>query len=252
MFVLDATCPLVSKVHLDAERHHAAGRELIPDRPRRPYRGGGHARPTAPTARSRSWSPRRTWRASSRAIPENLAFVTQTTLSVDDTQGVVEALRARFPAIVGPHGKDICYATTNRQDAVKAIAPGCDLMLVVGSPTSSNSMRLVEVALRAGARSAHLLGRRGRVGLGLGSTALETLGLTAGASAPDGLVDEVMAALAAALHARRGGGRCGARGRDLQAAASADGLTARRRPAVLPPTSKCFGWAQMHEARRGG
>jgi 4-hydroxy-3-methylbut-2-en-1-yl diphosphate reductase len=128
--------------------------------------------------------------------PANLAYVTQTTLSVDDTAGIVEALKARFPAIQGPHREDICYATTNRQEAVKRLAAQCDLVLVVGSPRSSNSQRLVEVALRAGARAAYLLDDSS----GLDPAWLEgvtTLCLTAGASAPEVLVEGVLTALAA-------------------------------------------------------
>jgi len=126
--------------------------------------------------------------------PANLAYVTQTTLSVDDTAGIVEALKARFPAIQGPHREDICYATTNRQEAVKRLAAQCDLVLVVGSPRSSNSQRLVEVALRAGATAAYLLDDAS----GLDPAWLDgvsTLGLTAGASAPEELVQELITRL---------------------------------------------------------
>ena len=126
--------------------------------------------------------------------PGRLAFVTQTTLSVDDTADIVAALQARFPAIVGPHKEDICYATTNRQEAVKAMAPECDALLVVGAPNSSNSRRLVEVAQKAGCGHAQLVQRATDIDW----RALEgvrTLGLTAGASAPEVLIDEVVAAL---------------------------------------------------------
>jgi 4-hydroxy-3-methylbut-2-enyl diphosphate reductase len=123
--------------------------------------------------------------------PERLAFVTQTTLSVDDTAGIVAALQARFPAIVGPHKEDICYATTNRQEAVKAMAPKADAMLVVGAPNSSNSKRLVEVGARPPAAYAQLVQRASDIDW----RALEgiaTLGVTAGASAPEVLVNEVV------------------------------------------------------------
>ena len=128
------------------------------------------------------------------ADPARLAFITQTTLSVDDTAEIVAVLRDRFPAIEGPKREDICYATTNRQAAVKAVAPECDLVVVIGSPNSSNSQRLREVAERAGARRAILLPRADA----LDWTALEgvaTLGMTAGASAPEWLVEELIARL---------------------------------------------------------
>ncbi len=193
MFFLDATCPLVSKVHLDAERHFAAGRELVL------IGHAGHIEVVGTlgqlppgsitlvesTADAEAFEPR---------DPQSLAFITQTTLSVDDTHDVVEVLRRRFPGIAGPHGKDICYATTNRQEAVKTVAAACDVLLVVGSSTSSNSRRLVEVALRAGARAAHLLDDASDLDFAW-LDGVETLGLTAGASAPDCLVDGVMDAL---------------------------------------------------------
>ena len=127
--------------------------------------------------------------------PENLAFLTQTTLSVDDTAAVVDALKARFPAIRAPRSEDICYATSNRQAAVKAIAPKCDKMLVIGAPNSSNSLRLAEVAERSGS-PARLIQRAADIDWDwLGEP--RTLGLTAGASAPELLVREVLDALAA-------------------------------------------------------
>jgi 4-hydroxy-3-methylbut-2-enyl diphosphate reductase len=128
------------------------------------------------------------------AEPENLAFITQTTLSVDDTAEIIEILRSRFPHIEGPRREDICYATTNRQAAVKAIAQACDLLIVIGSPNSSNSQRLREVAERAGAGRALLVPKVGDFDF----AALEgvrTVGITAGASAPESLVQEVLAAL---------------------------------------------------------
>jgi 4-hydroxy-3-methylbut-2-enyl diphosphate reductase len=195
LFFLDATCPLVSKVHLDAERHHAAGREIVlighaghpevegtlgqlPD---------GAISLIETVADAEAFVPR---------DPENLAFVTQTTLSVDDTQAIVAVLQARFPAMTAPHREDICYATTNRQDAVKQLAEGCDLVLVVGSVKSSNSQRLVEVALRAGARDAQLIDDASALDPAW-LEGVRTLGLTAGASAPEVLVEGVIAALSA-------------------------------------------------------
>ena len=194
LFFLDATCPLVSKVHLDAERHVAAGREALL------IGHAGHPEVIGTLGQApagaivlietlddvAAFTPR---------DPDNLAYVTQTTLSVDDTLGIVEALKARFPAIQGPHREDICYATTNRQEAVKRLAAACDLVLVVGSPRSSNSQRLVEVALRAGAKAAHLLDDAGALDPAW-LDGVATLGLTAGASAPEVLVEGVLSALA--------------------------------------------------------
>ena len=125
------------------------------------------------------------------ADPDALAYITQTTLSVDDTADVIEALRRRFPSIAGPRSEDICYATTNRQDAVKAIAARCDAMLVIGAPNSSNSQRLVEVAVKRGCRDARLVQRASEIDWAWLS-AVRCLGLTAGASAPEILVDEVI------------------------------------------------------------
>jgi len=190
MFYLDATCPLVSKVHLDAERHFEAERHVIL------VGHAGHPEVDGTLGQlpkgaitlvetlqdALSFQPK---------DPQNLAFVTQTTLSMDDTAEIVTALRSRFPAILGPHGKDICYATTNRQEAIKAIAPGCDLVLVVGSRTSSNSQRLVEVALRAGAANAKLIDDAGDVDPDW-FEGVDTVGLSAGASAPEILVETVL------------------------------------------------------------
>jgi 4-hydroxy-3-methylbut-2-enyl diphosphate reductase len=195
LFYLDATCPLVSKVHLDAERHHAAGREVVLiGHAGHPEVEGtlGQLPPGTMTLvetveDARAFTPR---------DPENVAFVTQTTLSVDDTAEIVGVLKARFPAMGAPHREDICYATTNRQEAVKRLAAACDLVLVVGSSKSSNSQRLVEVALRAGARDARLIDDAAA----LDPAWLErvsTLGLTAGASAPEVLVEGVVEALSA-------------------------------------------------------
>jgi 4-hydroxy-3-methylbut-2-enyl diphosphate reductase len=133
-------------------------------------------------------------RAIKPADPDNVAFLTQTTLSVDDTSEIVGILQQRFPNIVGPKGEDICYATSNRQESVKAIAHECDLVLVIGAPNSSNSQRLVEVAARSGAK-AYLVQRAAEISLNW-FDGVKTLGLTAGASAPEVLVREIIDALA--------------------------------------------------------
>ena len=195
---LDATCPLVSKVHVEAERHHAAGRHILLI---------GHAghpevigtmgqlpdgaitlietvedaeavqRPLSPDGRD-----------------QQLAYATQTTLSMDDTAEILRTLKRRFPELPDPHKEDICYATTNRQEAVKVLADGCELVLVVGSPNSSNSVRLVEVALRGGAADARLVDDASHVDWswfeGVG-----TVGVTAGASAPEPLIQALIAAI---------------------------------------------------------
>jgi 4-hydroxy-3-methylbut-2-en-1-yl diphosphate reductase len=193
LFTLNATCPLVSKVHVEAEHHHAAGRHVVligheghPEVEGTLGQLAHGAITLIQTARdAEAFAP---------ADPANLAFITQTTLSVDDTEEIVAVLRRRFPAIAGPHREDICYATTNRQDAMKRIARRADLVLVIGAPNSSNSVRLVEVALKAGARDAMLIQRAGDIDWPL-LDGVETLGLSAGASAPELLVEEVIAAL---------------------------------------------------------
>ena len=190
MLFVDATCPLVSKVHIEAARHHENGLQMVMI---------GHAGHPE-TIGTMGQLPEgevllvETVEDVARVAvrdPARLAFVTQTTLSVDDTADIVAALKARFPAIVGPHKEDICYATTNRQEAVKAMAPMCDAMLVVGAPNSSNSKRLVEVGTRAGCGYAQLVQRAADIDWraleGIGS-----LGITAGASAPEVLVNEVI------------------------------------------------------------
>jgi 4-hydroxy-3-methylbut-2-en-1-yl diphosphate reductase len=195
MIYLDATCPLVSKVHVEAERHHAAGREIVLiGHSGHPEVVGtmGQLPPGAVTLlqtveEAEAFTPR---------DPANLAFVTQTTLSLEDTAEMVDALRRRFPEIAAPHKEDICYATTNRQDAVKALAARCDLLLVVGAGNSSNSVRLVEVGLRAGARDAKLVDEAAHIDWSW-FDGIETLGLTAGASAPELLVQGVLAAVSA-------------------------------------------------------
>ena len=191
---LDATCPLVSKVHREAERHHADGRQIVL------IGHAGHPEvigtmgqlPDGAVVLVETVDDVATVAV---ADPDNLAYATQTTLSVDDTAAVVAALQARFPKIAGPRKEDICYATTNRQAAVKAIAARCDALLVIGAPNSSNSKRLVEVAMRAGCARALLVQRAADIDWAeLGRP--RTLGITAGASAPEVLVEEVIAACA--------------------------------------------------------
>jgi len=200
MIYVDATCPLVSKVHVEAQRHFEAGREIVL------IGHGGHPEvigtmgqlpPGAialieTVADAEAFTPR---------DPTRLSFVTQTTLSVDDTAEIVAALQRRFPAIAAPHKEDICYATTNRQDAVKAMARDADLVLVIGSPKSSNSVRLVEVAKRAGAKDARLVGAAEDVDWGWFEGA-RVVGVTAGASAPEDLVEGLIAAIASRYAAR--------------------------------------------------
>jgi 4-hydroxy-3-methylbut-2-enyl diphosphate reductase len=194
MFVLDATCPLVTKVHVQARRHYDEGREIVL------IGHAGHVEvigtmgqlpPGAITlletvADAEKFEPK---------DPGNLGFVTQTTLSVDDTSEIVGVLQRRFPSIAVPHKEDICYATTNRQDAVKRVAPNVDAMIVVGSRNSSNSLRLVEVAERAGCRRAMLVDRASEIPWDR-LEGIRTLGVSAGASAPEQLVDEVIDAFA--------------------------------------------------------
>ena len=192
LFWLDATCPLVSKVHREAERHHADGRQVILI---------GHAGHPEVIGTMGQLPPGAVVLVESVADvealqvadPDRLAYATQTTLSVDDTAGIVAALRRRFPLIAGPRKEDICYATTNRQAAVKAIAARCDLLLVIGAPNSSNSLRLVEVARQAGCRRALLVQRAAAIDW-TALAGIGTLGITAGASAPELLVEEVLAA----------------------------------------------------------
>lgn len=190
LFYLDATCPLVSKVHKQAMRHQRLGRHvLLIGHAGHPEVIGtmGQLPDGAVTlieteADAASFQP---------ADPEALGFVTQTTLSVEDTAGIIRALEDRFPALQAPAAESICYATTNRQDAVKETAPGCDLYLVVGAPNSSNSRRLVEVAERAGAAMSLLVQRASEIPWDqIGS--IRTLGLSAGASAPEIIVDEII------------------------------------------------------------
>ncbi len=193
-FALDATCPLVTKVHREAEIHHKRGRQiLLIGHAGHPEVVGtiGQLPPGAITLieeleELEHFVPR---------DPANLAYVTQTTLSVDDTAGIVAALKAKFPQIHGPHKEDICYATTNRQEVVKQVAPRVDAMVVVGSPNSSNTQRLKEVAERAGCSRAALVNRAADLDWSMFG-GIASLGVTAGASAPEVLVEEVIAAFA--------------------------------------------------------
>ncbi len=195
LFVLDATCPLVSKVHAEARAHHAEGLEIVlighAGHPEVIGTLGqlpaGAATLVETTDDARRFQPR---------DPARLAYTTQTTLSVDDTAAIVAVLKTRFPAIVGPRKEDICYATTNRQAAVKAIAARCDALIVVGAPNSSNSLRLVEVAERAGCRKAVLVQRAADIAWDT-LAGIATLGVTAGASAPELLVNEIIEAFRA-------------------------------------------------------
>jgi 4-hydroxy-3-methylbut-2-enyl diphosphate reductase len=190
---LDATCPLVSKVHRQAERLIERGRHIL-------FVGhAGHPEVVGtfgqvPEGRMTLIETAADAENVAPADPDSLAFLTQTTLSVDDTSEIVAILRRRFPSIQGPRSEDICYATSNRQAAVKAIAPRCEAMLVIGAPNSSNSLRLVEVAEREGTK-ARLVGRGADIDFAW-LDGVKTLGITAGASAPELLVREVVDRLA--------------------------------------------------------
>ncbi len=191
---LDATCPLVSKVHREAERHFSDARHILM------IGHAGHPEVVGTMGQLPPGAVTLVQNAAEAAVvapadTRNLAFITQTTLSVDDTAEIVEILRRRFPDIEGPKREDICYATTNRQAAVKAIAQGCDLLIVIGSPNSSNSQRLREVAERAGAGRAILVPKVAEMDFSTLDGA-RTVGITAGASAPESLVQEVLAELA--------------------------------------------------------
>ena len=190
MFYIDATCPLVSKVHREAEQHFAEGREiLLIGHAGHPEVIGtmGQLPPGAVQLVETVEDARRI----EVKNPDNLSFVTQTTLSIDDTADIIAVLRERFPAISVPRKEDICYATTNRQEAVKVIAARCDLVLVLGAPNSSNSNRLVEVARTGGADAARLVQRAAEIDWSW-FEGVTTLGLSAGASAPEVLVEEVI------------------------------------------------------------
>jgi len=195
MIYLDATCPLVSKVHVEAQKHFDAGREIVL------IGHAGHPEvigtmgqlPEGSVTLIEDLKDAAAWEPKDAA---NVAFLTQTTLSVDDTADMVALLRERFPGIAAPHKEDICYATTNRQDAVKHLAEQAELVLVVGSKNSSNSVRLMEVGLKAGATAAHLIDDA----TGIDWTwfdGVSRVGLTAGASAPEDLVQGVIDAISA-------------------------------------------------------
>jgi 4-hydroxy-3-methylbut-2-enyl diphosphate reductase len=195
MVYLDATCPLVSKVHVEAQKHFDAGREIVL------IGHAGHPEVVGTMGQlpegtvtliediddARAWVPQN---------PANVAFLTQTTLSVDDTAEMVDLLKARFPGIAAPHKEDICYATTNRQEAVKLLAGASELILVVGSKNSSNSVRLMEVGKRAGARDARLIDDARGIDWSW-FEGVSSVGVTAGASAPEDLVQGVIDAMAA-------------------------------------------------------
>ena len=192
MFVLDATCPLVSKVHMEAARHFEQGREIVLVG----HRGHPEVIGTMgqlPEGAVMLIETSEDARAFTPKDANRLAYVTQTTLSLDDTAEIVTILRERFPSIAGPVKEDICYATTNRQHAVKAIAGQVDAVIVVGSPKSSNSLRLVEVAERSGCPMSLLIERAANIPWDR-MDGIRSLGLTAGASAPEVIVDEVIEA----------------------------------------------------------
>ena len=190
MVYVDATCPLVSKVHIEADRHYQAGLQIVM------IGHDGHPETIGtigqlPEGEVLLVETAKDVSALTIRDPQKLAYVTQTTLSIDDTATAVSALRKRFPEIVGPHKEDICYATTNRQLAVKQIAPQVDALIVVGAPNSSNSKRLVEVASKAGCKYAQLVQRATEIDW-RSLENIRSVGVTAGASAPEVLVNEVV------------------------------------------------------------
>ncbi|WP_020175195.1 4-hydroxy-3-methylbut-2-enyl diphosphate reductase [Methyloferula stellata] len=194
IFAIDATCPLVTKVHREAEFHHQRGRQVLL------VGHAGHPEVVGTLGQLPKGSiflvqTPEDIENFQPADEANLAYVTQTTLSIDDTRSMVECLTKRFPKIIGPLREDICYATTNRQEAVKRIAASVDAMIVVGSSNSSNSQRLKEVAERSGCKLARLVLRADDVEWELFAD-ISSLGITAGASAPEVLVEEIMAAFA--------------------------------------------------------
>ncbi len=195
MIYVDATCPLVSKVHIEAERHHAAGLQMVM------IGHEGHPETVGTMGQLPKGDVLLVETSEDVAKlnisdPKKLAFVTQTTLSIDDTADIVAALKLRFPNIVGPRKEDICYATTNRQIAVKEIAPLVDALFVVGAPNSSNSKRLVEVASKAGCSYSQLIQRDTDIDWHA-LEGIQSVGLTAGASAPEVLVNEIIEAFRA-------------------------------------------------------
>lgn len=193
MIYVDATCPLVSKVHIEADRHFENGLQIVM------IGHAGHPETIGTMGQLPDGGVllvENTEDVKNLSVrdPIKLAYVTQTTLSIDDTAEVVEALKVRFPAIVGPHKEDICYATSNRQAAVKEIAPDVDALLVIGAPNSSNSQRLVEVAKKAGCKNSQLVQRATEINWDK-LTDIKSIGITAGASAPEILINEVIEAL---------------------------------------------------------
>jgi len=193
MIYVDATCPLVSKVHIEADRHFENGLQIIMI--------GHEGHPETIGTMGQLPEGGVLLVESTKDVenlivrdPSKLAYVTQTTLSIDDTAEVVEALKTRFPTIVGPHKEDICYATSNRQAAVKKIAPEVDALLVIGAPNSSNSQRLVEVAKKAGCENSQMVQRAAEINWN-SLRNIKSVGITAGASAPEILVNEVVDAL---------------------------------------------------------
>ena len=193
MIYVDATCPLVSKVHIEADRHFENGLQIIMI--------GHEGHPETVGTMGQLPEGGVLLVESTNDVenlivrdPTKLAYVTQTTLSIDDTAEVVEALKTRFPTIVGPHKEDICYATSNRQAAVKKIAPEVDALLVIGAPNSSNSQRLVEVAKKAGCENSQMVQRAAEINWN-SLMNIKSVGITAGASAPEILVNEVVDAL---------------------------------------------------------
>lgn len=193
MVYLDATCPLVSKVHIEAQRHHNQTKEilLIGHKGHPEVIGTMGQLPEGTITLIETNADAQNYQAKN---PENIALVTQTTLSVDDTSEIIAILKGRFPEMAMPHKEDICYATTNRQAAVKAIAERCDLLLVIGGENSSNSQRLVEVGKKAGANHAVLIADASKIDWDMISK-VKNIGLSAGASAPEYLTDGVIAAI---------------------------------------------------------
>ena len=193
LIYVDATCPLVSKVHIEADRHFENGLQIVM------IGHAGHPETIGTMGQLPDGGVllvENTEDVKNLTVrdPNKLAYVTQTTLSMDDTTEVVEALKVRFPYIVGPHKEDICYATSNRQAAVKEIAPDVDALLVIGAPNSSNSQRLVEVAKKAGCKNSQLVQRATEINWDK-LMDIQSIGITAGASAPEILINEVIDAL---------------------------------------------------------
>ena len=193
MIYVDATCPLVSKVHIEAERHYLKGLQMVM------IGHEGHPETIGTMGQLPKGevllveTPKDVLNISPRNS-NKLAYITQTTLSVDDTIEIVSALKARFPNIVGPHKEDICYATTNRQEAVKSVAPKVDALLVIGAPNSSNSKRLVEVGKSSGCAYSQMVQRASDIDW-RALSGVKSIGITAGASAPEILINEVIAAI---------------------------------------------------------